>query len=262
MPHNLSPFNFQFSPPSARHYHPTLSIWLSVDPMADKYPGLSPYTYCANNPVRLVDVDGRDIWIVGEDGNEYRYSNGFLFATNGAIHKFSETSFEGKAAAALSRIKESETGYNLVSAFENEEIDICIQSANNRTGDLRGHSEFSAGNDIIFWNENGTDLCTTDGLQKNAVTDLGHEFSHAYDNCVKMDYIVGVYDGLKTTEWMACYRENRIRSELGIALRISYDKEPIRSYWYPHLILDYTPASPEIVKDNAPFFPSQYLIHP
>ncbi len=27
------------SSPAARHYHPTLSIWLSVDPMSDKYPG-------------------------------------------------------------------------------------------------------------------------------------------------------------------------------------------------------------------------------
>ena len=40
-----------------------LSIWLSVDPMADKYPSTSPYTYCANNPVKLVDPDGRDWWI-------------------------------------------------------------------------------------------------------------------------------------------------------------------------------------------------------
>ncbi|MBQ9435392.1 MAG: hypothetical protein IJU33_04625, partial [Bacteroidales bacterium] len=45
----------------ARHYHPTLSIWLSVDPMSDKYPGVSPYVYCADNPVRLVDEDGREI---------------------------------------------------------------------------------------------------------------------------------------------------------------------------------------------------------
>ena len=37
--------------------------------MSDKYPGVSPYTYCANNPVRLVDEDGR--WIPGldDDGN-------------------------------------------------------------------------------------------------------------------------------------------------------------------------------------------------
>ena len=61
MPHNLSIFSFQFSPPSARHYNSALSIWLSVDPMADKYPSTSPYTYCANNPVRLVDADGRKI---------------------------------------------------------------------------------------------------------------------------------------------------------------------------------------------------------
>ena len=45
----------------ARHYHPTLSIWLSVDPMADKYPSTSPYAYCANNPVKLKDPDGREI---------------------------------------------------------------------------------------------------------------------------------------------------------------------------------------------------------
>ena len=36
-----------------------LTGWLSVDPMADKYPSLSPYAYCAWNPVKLVDPDGR-----------------------------------------------------------------------------------------------------------------------------------------------------------------------------------------------------------
>ena len=35
-------------------------MWLSVDPMSDKYPSMSPYNYCANNPVILVDPDGRD----------------------------------------------------------------------------------------------------------------------------------------------------------------------------------------------------------
>jgi RHS repeat-associated protein len=39
----------------ARYYDSGLSIWLSVDPMSDKYPSMSPYNYCANNPVKLVD---------------------------------------------------------------------------------------------------------------------------------------------------------------------------------------------------------------
>lgn len=39
--------------------HELMTMWLSVDPMADKYPSISPYAYCAWNPVRLVDPDGR-----------------------------------------------------------------------------------------------------------------------------------------------------------------------------------------------------------
>ena len=42
----------------ARYYSSDLSIWLSVDPMSDKYPSLSPYTYCANNPIRIIDPSG------------------------------------------------------------------------------------------------------------------------------------------------------------------------------------------------------------
>jgi len=52
----------------ARYYDSGLSIWLSVDPMSDKYPSLSPYNYCANNPVILVDPDGKDIYIFNLDG--------------------------------------------------------------------------------------------------------------------------------------------------------------------------------------------------
>ena len=52
----------------SRYYSSNLSIWLSVDPMAHKYPSLSPYVYCANNPVKLVDPNGEE-W-VDADGNK------------------------------------------------------------------------------------------------------------------------------------------------------------------------------------------------
>ena len=47
----------------SRYYSSDLSIWLSVDPMAVKYPSLSPYVYCANNPVKLVDPNGDSVII-------------------------------------------------------------------------------------------------------------------------------------------------------------------------------------------------------
>jgi RHS repeat-associated protein len=48
----------------ARYYDAAISRWLSRDPLASKYPSLSPYNYVANNPVNAFDPDGRDIWFV------------------------------------------------------------------------------------------------------------------------------------------------------------------------------------------------------
>ena len=39
----------------ARQYMPDLAQFTSVDPLAEKYYHLSPYAYCANNPVRFID---------------------------------------------------------------------------------------------------------------------------------------------------------------------------------------------------------------
>ena len=44
----------------SRYYSSELSIWNSTDPMADKYPSLTPYNYCANNPVKLIDPNGEE----------------------------------------------------------------------------------------------------------------------------------------------------------------------------------------------------------
>lgn len=54
----------------ARYYTDRLSIWLSVDPLADKYPHLSPYAYCADNPIMRIDPDGMaDDWYESASGN-------------------------------------------------------------------------------------------------------------------------------------------------------------------------------------------------
>lgn len=63
----------------ARYYwSELLTGWLSVDPMSDKYPGISPYTYCAWNPVKLVDLDGReavDDWVKNKKTGQYEWND-------------------------------------------------------------------------------------------------------------------------------------------------------------------------------------------
>ena len=44
----------------ARWMDASIGRWHSVDPLAEKYYNVSPYVYCENNPVKLIDPDGKD----------------------------------------------------------------------------------------------------------------------------------------------------------------------------------------------------------
>ena len=46
----------------ARPYNPVLMRFTGFDPLASKYPAISPFAYCANNPVNAVDLHGDSIW--------------------------------------------------------------------------------------------------------------------------------------------------------------------------------------------------------
>lgn len=41
-----------------RFYDSELSVWLSVDPMRQKYPQFTPFNYCENNPIKIIDPNG------------------------------------------------------------------------------------------------------------------------------------------------------------------------------------------------------------
>ena len=53
-----------------------MSIFLSVDPLAEDYPNINPYVYVVNNPINFVDPDGRKIFpIHGTWSNNTTWKN-------------------------------------------------------------------------------------------------------------------------------------------------------------------------------------------
>ena len=57
---------------SARYYESALGRFMSIDPLCEKYYSISPYVYCANNPINAIDPDGQDFRLLiqrDKDGN-------------------------------------------------------------------------------------------------------------------------------------------------------------------------------------------------
>ena len=52
-------FGTSYTDFGARQYNPSLRRWMIPDPLSEKYYGISPYAFCNNNPVNLVDPDGK-----------------------------------------------------------------------------------------------------------------------------------------------------------------------------------------------------------
>ena len=67
----------------ARYYEPRLSLWMSVDPLECKHPEISTYCQANNNPIKYIDPDGLDNFIINEVSGEIIRQK-----TDGKTHSF------------------------------------------------------------------------------------------------------------------------------------------------------------------------------
>lgn len=61
-----------------RIYDARIAKFLSVDPLASKYPAWSPYVFVYNNPLKFIDPDGREGIVVSGSPGEHKNRKHFL----------------------------------------------------------------------------------------------------------------------------------------------------------------------------------------
>jgi len=168
----------------ARYYIPEVCIWGSVDPLSDKYPSLSPFMYCAGNPVVLVDPDGMDIVITGEDGSKTTYKQGKEYKGN--------DKFTSITVNTLNQINEREGGEKVLSRLTGSESIYSIENTEGGAGTSSwGYSPKDNGGTI-----NAGKLSSVDNL--HGIEGLGNELFHGYQqdmgqNPLSIDSKVGAF---------------------------------------------------------------------
>ena len=71
----------------ARRYDPALARWTTPDPLADCYLPYSPYAYCLNNPVSLVDPNGTYMdWFMNDLSGDIYYNSSYGKGDAGKIN--------------------------------------------------------------------------------------------------------------------------------------------------------------------------------
>ncbi len=164
----------------ARYYNSDISVWLSVDPLADKYPSMSSYMYTAGNPVMLIDPDGRKI-------------KGFSINDKGEVEVNSKKASK-KALAVYEEMKKTETGNSQFKKMVESETKIKIKLTEKKLYDSNGN--------MIHGETYGTGI-TNDGNYKKATIYISTaKTGDRFDNATKGEIInaVGVHESVHATD--------------------------------------------------------------
>ena len=145
----------------ARYYwSELLTGWLSVDPMADKYPSMSPYSYCAWNPVKLIDPDGSEftVWIEDGEGKTYEYKPNMSPTGDAAAQQQIQT---------LNEMYSTSLGQEMLDVLIESANDYCITNESASIPGTSGTVEYG----------NGA-KCKMGG--NNTILGISHELFHAF----------------------------------------------------------------------------------
>ena len=168
--------------------HELMTMWLSVDPMADKYLSISPYAYCAWNPVKLVDPDGKEIHLTFIGKNTCKALNKII--NEGLGGQFRAVYSKNKDGSWTLSLQATEGGGNKDKLTERQKafyemLSSCIDDKKiiAEISVVYGSSEVHVGNytkntidvaDMLQFDDLGMGPCTKQGK-------LIHEFVEQYE---------------------------------------------------------------------------------
>ena len=165
-----------------RLYDPRVPRWLSVDPLAEKYTGISPYVYVANSPTIFIDSDGRELrfWTT------YRNKKGELM-----MRKVTYSDLDKKSQQVVDIMMNTEDIIFLSSFIsENNHLDIVFDEGKRIFYTSGRVSKITGTVSSEIFDDGFTMKITVDktqNIEKMAI-DFGHElFLHAEGNLVILE---------------------------------------------------------------------------
>ena len=218
----------------ARWMDAAIGRWHVMDPLCEKYYDVSPYAYCAGDPVNAIDPDGDTIFYMRpilQEGNVINYEKYSYKMVNGeyAFYDNFDNKYKGgntyltNLQSSLSVLSQGDNGLNII----NELSGVYNVEIKHGYNGIEGNKVGST----ISWDsqdENNGGIDINGSSIRPSYIGLGHELAHAVDfknnTILKGDWVPKstTTNRIPNFEKYACYVENLLRREHNIPLRKYY----------------------------------------
>lgn len=127
----------------ARMYDNQIGRWMSADPHAERYLIFSPYSAFANNPINVIDPDGRDIIVLRNSGGARGTGHGAILVGNNkdGWTYISKDGFTDSAFGSQSKYIVQKFGS--IEEFRNSAHNFVLADGTHSTKDGKAASSFN-----------------------------------------------------------------------------------------------------------------------